>query len=907
MNKLRRAVSLALSSVMVFSMSVPAYADPVDELPTSGSVPAHDGFRRYDFDKPMTASQFNWDYSDTDNILSVRFGNQATADPNADTGDFDYWNYGYGLAMRPKLSFAYIGDEMIPYMIFAPSNNPDGWYDMTFDQSMRGTIDIYNTGYVSFMHFNNTGYLTVNLKDFWENDLPPVEASEPGKVHLSFPNYLTYNAVVPATYEGFSYSIKSDCLETATLSEGLTKVPNGAFENNPKLIEVNLPDTVTSIEYGAFQNDENLKSIAIPSSVKTVKPDAFKGSGVTDIYYDGTISDWEKVEVGYYYKVGSDNYCITYPGFDIDHEICVHCTDNAIRIYQARNPQDFVWEETSGYCYNPYQGAEGFMWKLEGDKMSVVVGPNDENLPGWTSKAFTTALLKAKTLTISSSLPVTKPEDVSIGLDEYSNDSMAKTEVSNPIDIVIEDSFNGTFDLQGLTNVNSISVGSGKYVSLKLYGVSGGVFPEIVSRKAEFLNIYLGKCDKTEVTVPKCYDNVQFSFNGNADLEKATYENGTKTIRTPGISGSKVLSEINLPDTVETIEYLAFSGSETLQSIKLPSSVKTLYTTTFANNPNFTDIYYNGYQADWNKIEIIERNPDIIPNGLITTKSVTVHCLDGDIVLNEPTPSPSPSPSVPTPSAPPKPVGKPREEKIKGFIDRLYLDVLGREPEKEGADYWKDRVSKFDISGAEVAWEFIFSKEFKDKKLNDSQFIDVLYAAFFGREPDPEGKAYWLERLKNGASREQVAWEFIYSLEWANTCAEYGIDSGCPTQPNVEIEPSEEIKAFVTRLYACALDRYPDEEGLKYWSKELANFRLTGEQAALNFFESKEFIDHKVPDQEFVRRLYVTFLDREPDQGGLDYWTGVLAGGDTREHVIRSFTRCEEFVKLCQDSGIKPY
>ena len=41
--------------------------------------------------------------------------------------------------------------------------------------------------------------------------------------------------------------------------------------------------------------------------------------------------------------------------------------------------------------------------------------------------------------------------------------------------------------------------------------------------------------------------------------------------------------------------------------------------------------------------------------------------------------------------------------------------------------------------------------------------------------------------------------------------------------------------------------------------------------------------------------LYQTFLQREPDAGGLAYWTGQLSAGLTRDMLITSFAYCDEF------------
>ena len=248
------------------------------------------------------------------------------------------------------------------------------------------------------------------------------------------------------------------------------------------------------------------------------------------------------------------------------------------------------------------------------------------------------------------------------------------------------------------------------------------------------------------------------------------------------------------------------------------------------------------------------------------------------------------------------------KDDIRAFVDRLYTEVLGRQAEEDGANYWTNRLYNFDISGAEVAAGFIFSKEFQDKNVSNSEFLDILYRAFFNREFDFDGKNYWETVLIKGAvSRQDVAYGFIYSREWANTCAQYGIISGGTTAPTVSIAPTADTNAFVERLYTTALGRDYDTEGRDYWAKRLANFDLTGEGAGVSFFLSPEFTNFNLSNDEFVERLYKTFMDRESDPDGKAYWISQLQSGRSRSDVVYGFTRSEEFKTRCINARIRPY
>ena len=48
-------------------------------------------------------------------------------------------------------------------------------------------------------------------------------------------------------------------------------------------------------------------------------------------------------------------------------------------------------------------------------------------------------------------------------------------------------------------------------------------------------------------------------------------------------------------------------------------------------------------------------------------------------------------------------------------------------------------------------------------------------------------------------------------------------------------------------------------------------------------------------DTEFVKVMYRTFLDREAEPAGLQYWLNKLASGMTRENVAAGFAASDEF------------
>ena len=75
------------------------------------------------------------------------------------------------------------------------------------------------------------------------------------------------------------------------------------------------------------------------------------------------------------------------------------------------------------------------------------------------------------------------------------------------------------------------------------------------------------------------------------------------------------------------------------------------------------------------------------------------------------------------------------------FITRLYEKCLGRSPEASGLRDWDSILTNKELSGAQVAYGFVFSQEYKNKNTTNDEFVEMLYEVFMDRPSDPAGKA----------------------------------------------------------------------------------------------------------------------------------------------------------------------
>ena len=119
-----------------------------------------------------------------------------------------------------------------------------------------------------------------------------------------------------------------------------------------------------------------------------------------------------------------------------------------------------------------------------------------------------------------------------------------------------------------------------------------------------------------------------------------------------------------------------------------------------------------------------------------------------------------------------------------------------------------------------------------------------------------------------------------------------------------DYEDNSEV--FINNCYSNILDRKPDLEGKRYWIGSLKK-GLTATDVVKYFFESEEFENKKLSNQEFVEKAYKTVLGRTPDRTGKKYWLEKLNEGLSKELIIYEFVFSKEFAEFCDKCNVTNY
>ena len=97
-------------------------------------------------------------------------------------------------------------------------------------------------------------------------------------------------------------------------------------------------------------------------------------------------------------------------------------------------------------------------------------------------------------------------------------------------------------------------------------------------------------------------------------------------------------------------------------------------------------------------------------------------------------------------------------------VESYYKTYLGRDGDPAGVAFWVAKLQA-GASEEEVAAGFLSSPEYSAKHVTDGDFVQSLYENILGREGDPAGINFWTQLLGAGTSRGAVAASFIGSPE----------------------------------------------------------------------------------------------------------------------------------------------
>ncbi len=218
------------------------------------------------------------------------------------------------------------------------------------------------------------------------------------------------------------------------------------------------------------------------------------------------------------------------------------------------------------------------------------------------------------------------------------------------------------------------------------------------------------------------------------------------------------------------------------------------------------------------------------------------------------------------------------------FVSGLYAGGTNRRADADGFAYWLYITKELGYENAAVC--FLSSSEVANRSHTTEALISVVFSALLGREADANERARWTSSLERGTTPSDFVRTITSSREF------------------VLNHPSITVEEFVENMYREALGRPSDKEGFAYWTSAIVD-QTSARNAIKAAFASTEFSLGCLNPEETVRRIYRSALLREPDKGGLEYYSGLIENGATPLDIARQATYSQEFEMVCTKCGLR--
>lgn len=218
------------------------------------------------------------------------------------------------------------------------------------------------------------------------------------------------------------------------------------------------------------------------------------------------------------------------------------------------------------------------------------------------------------------------------------------------------------------------------------------------------------------------------------------------------------------------------------------------------------------------------------------------------------------------------------------FVSGLYAGGTNRRADADGFAYWLFVTKELGYENAAVC--FLSSSEVASKSQTSEALISVVFSALLGREADANERARWTSSLE----RDTTPSDFVRTI---TSSREFVLN-----------HPSITVEEFVENMYREALGRPSDKEGFAYWTSAIVD-QTSARNAIEAAFASTEFSLGCLNPEETVRRIYRSTLLREPDKGGLEYYSGLIENGATPLDIARQATYSQEFEMVCTKCGLR--
>lgn len=441
----------------------------------------------------------------------------------------------------------------------------------------------------------------------------------------------SYQVLEDGTAEITGYTGSAEELTIPSEIDGylVTSIGDMAFYDCTGLSDVAIPSSVTSIGISAFSGCIHLKSVTLGSGLKSLGHDAFSGTAITEVTIPKSVTDIEGNGTIFRSPFSKTEFLKKVTFEDGVETILPYILRDCTSVEKIVIPDST--KTIGNYAF------------------SGCAGLKDITIPGGVTTIDSGAFYGCSILesvTLGSSLKslgryvfsgtsiteITIPKSVTSMSGPFNGaDSLKKVIFEGGIETIPSGALENCTSVEEVVIPNSVKT-IDSYAFSGCTGLKDITIPNSVTEisRAAFQDCI----GLTSVIIPDSVTTIDYyAFEDCINLKSVTFGSGLKSLYTGAFSGTAItevtipkfvtymnspfsrattLQKIAFEDDIKTIPAYALRNNTSVEEVVIPDSVKDISIDAFFGCTGLKNIYYTGFETQWNDISIASGNEDLL-------------------------------------------------------------------------------------------------------------------------------------------------------------------------------------------------------------------------------------------------------------------------------------------------------
>lgn len=428
--------------------------------------------------------------------------------------------------------------------------------------------------------------------------------------------------------DNFSLYLNGSQISNLTIPYGITEIKNYAFSYCDGIISVTIPDSVTNIGKYAFYRCRDLVNVSMSNNITSIGYSAFEGcTALTSVTMSENVANLERR--AFFDCSSLENIKIPESVKKIGEKAFSRCealkyvdissVDEWCKIDFEHAYYDFSANPLY-YAKNLYLNGESIKHLIISDSVKKISYGAFVNCPNITEITISNGVQEIDDwafLNCSGLIGINMPNSITnLGYGAFSGcNNLLSLKLSDSIKKISSNAFEGC-SIKELEIPNGVTV-IGREAFKNCYELKNVYIPESLEWCGE--NVF-ENCGKLDVFITSLEKWCKIDFNDPWNNAKSNplscggklYENGVLVenliipnsvtgIKPFAFQGCESIKSATIPSGAKFIEMCAFNSTH-LKNVYIPKSVT--YIGSYAFDDEITDIYYEGTQKEWNKINV---------------------------------------------------------------------------------------------------------------------------------------------------------------------------------------------------------------------------------------------------------------------------------------------------------------